>query len=79
MGLFGSHSRGTGVVGSDLDLLLLDTGATRPQIQRLLHWLLEQLPLSCALLILTPTELDQQLASGSRMAQALQSDLLWLE
>ncbi|QPN59165.1 nucleotidyltransferase domain-containing protein [Synechococcus sp. CBW1002] len=78
VGLFGSYGRGTAGVGSDLDLLLVDAAASGPQYQRLLHWPLEQLPLSCDALVLTPAELEQLLASGSRMAQELQRDLRWL-
>jgi len=39
---------------------------------------LERLPLSCDALVLTPTELQELLASGSRMAIELQRDLRWL-
>jgi len=65
-------------VGSDLDLLLVDASADGPQHQRLLRWHLEQLPLSCDALVLTPMELEELLSSGSRMAQELQRDLRWL-
>ena len=34
--LFGSYGRGDAGVGSDLDLLLIDTGSSGPQHQRLL-------------------------------------------
>ena len=78
VGLFGSYGRGTAGVGSDLDLLLLDASADGPQHQRLLRWPLEQLPLSCDALVLTPVELEELLTSGSRMAQELQRDLRWL-
>ena len=78
VGLFGSYARGTAGVGSDLDLLLLDASAEGPQHQRLLRWPLEQLPLSCGALVLTPMELEELLTSGSRMAQELQRDLRWL-
>ena len=78
VGLFGSYGRGTAAVGSDLDLLLVDAAADGPQHQRLLRWPLENLPLSCDALVLTPKELEELLASGSRMAQELQRDLRWL-
>jgi hypothetical protein len=65
-------------VGSDLDLLLVDASADGPQHQRLLRWPLEKLPLSCDAMVLTPMELEELLASGSRMAQELQRDLRWL-
>jgi hypothetical protein len=78
VGVFGSYGRGTAAVGSDLDLLLIDAQASGPQHQRLRHWPLERLPLSCDALVLTPAELEQLLAGPSRMAQELQSDLRWL-
>jgi predicted nucleotidyltransferase len=78
IGVFGSYGRSTAGVGSDLDLLIVDASADGPQYQRLLRWPLEQLPLSCDALVLTAIELEELLASGSRMAQELQRDLLWL-
>jgi predicted nucleotidyltransferase len=79
VGLFGSYARGTASVGSDLDLLLVDSNAHGPQHQRLLQWPLEHLPLSCDALVLTPLELEQLLASSSRMAVELNADLRWLD
>lgn len=79
VGVYGSYGRGTATVGSDLDLLLVDTHATGPQMQRLQHWPLEQLPLSCDALVLTPCELEELLASSSRMAKALRSNLRWMQ
>ena len=52
-------------VGSDLDLLLVDGAAIGPQQQRLLSWPWERLPLSCDVLVLTLTELQELLASGT--------------
>jgi predicted nucleotidyltransferase len=77
VGVFGSYGRGTAGVGSDLDLLLVDTGASGSQRERLRQLPLEELPLSCDALVLTPEEHEQLLASGSRMAQALQRDTRW--
>lgn len=78
IGVFGSYGRGTAGVGSDLDLLLVDAAADGPQQQRFLQWSLEQLLLSCDALVLTPMELEELLASGTRMARELQRDLLWI-
>ena len=78
VGVFGSYGRGDASVGSDLDLLLMDRSAAGPQQQRLLQWPLERLPLSCDALVLTPAELTELMASGSRMAIELQRDLRWL-
>ena len=78
VGLFGSYSRGTASVGSDLDLLLIDDLAEGAQHERLRHWPLERLPLSCDALVLTSAEFEQLIGSESRMAQELQTDLRWL-
>ena len=78
VGLFGSYGRGQAGVGSDLDLLLIDSAAAGTQQQRLLPWPLERLPLSCDALGLTPAEFEQLMASGSHMARELQRDLRWL-
>lgn len=66
-------------MGSDLDLLLLDDSAEGPQQQHLCLWPLEQLSLACDALVLTSAELDQLLASDSRMALELRRDLRWLD
>ena len=78
VGVFGSYGRGTASVGSDLDLLLVDDQAEGPQHQRLIRWPLEQLPLSCDALVLTPQELEELLAGSSRMGAELQRDLRWV-
>jgi hypothetical protein len=78
VGLFGSYSRGTASVGSDLDLLLIDDLAEGPQHERLRHWPLEHLPLSCDALVLTSSEFEQLIGGESRMAHELQADLRWL-
>ena len=78
VGVFGSYGRGDAGVGSDLDLLLIDTRAHAPQHQRLLAWPLRELPLSCDALVLTPAEHRALLASGSAMAVALARDSRWL-
>ena len=78
VGVFGSYGRGDAGVGSDLDLLLIDTDAVGPQRQRLLAWPLAELPLSCDALVLTPAEHRELLASGSAMAIALARDSCWL-
>ncbi|QVL52087.1 MAG: nucleotidyltransferase domain-containing protein [Cyanobium sp. M30B3] len=78
VGVFGSYGRGDAGVGSDLDLLLIDEDAGGPQHQRLRHWPLERLPLSCDALVLTSSELQELLAGDSRMARELRRDLRWL-
>ncbi|WP_255010095.1 nucleotidyltransferase domain-containing protein [Cyanobium sp. ATX 6F1] len=76
--VFGSYGRGSAGVGSDLDLLLIDAAASGPQHERLRGWPLEQLPLSCDALVLTPREHADLLAEGSRFALELQRDARWL-
>jgi UTP:GlnB (protein PII) uridylyltransferase len=78
VGVFGSYGRGEAGVGSDLDLLLIDRQAAGPQHQRLLVWPLEELPLSCDALVLTPSEHRDLLAEESAMATALARDSRWL-
>ena len=82
LGVFGSYGRGDAAVGSDLDLLLIDRYATGTQSQRLPKWPLEELPLACDALVLTPEEfvflLEPPSKPPGRMAQALRADLRWL-
>ncbi|MFM7169359.1 MAG: nucleotidyltransferase domain-containing protein [Cyanobium sp.] len=78
IGVFGSYGRGNAGVGSDLDLLLIDRDAAGPQHERLLVWPLEELPLSCDALVLTPQEHRELLAGGSAMGAALARDSRWL-
>lgn len=78
LGVFGSYGRGTAAFGSDLDLILVDAEASGGQVERLQQWPLDELPLSCDALVLTPAELEQRLNDGSRMAMELKSDLRWL-
>ena len=79
VGVFGSYARGTASVGSDLDLVLVDSKAEGPQHERLRLWPLERLPLSCDALVLTPQELEQLLQGSDRMAVELRADLRWLD
>lgn len=78
VGVFGSYGRGEASVGSDLDLLLIDRQTSGPQYQRLLVWALEELPLSCDALVLTPDEHRDLLAGGLAMGAALARDSRWL-
>lgn len=76
--VFGSYGRGCAGVGSDLDLLLIDAVASGPQHERVLHWPLELLPLSCDALVLTPGEHEALMTGGSRFASELERDGHWL-
>lgn len=77
LGVFGSYGRGTAAFGSDLDLILVDSGTSGEQVERLQQWPLAELPLSCDALVLTPAELEQRLDRSS-MAMELKRDLRWL-
>jgi hypothetical protein len=84
VGVFGSYGRGDAGVGSDLDLILIDAHATGSPSQRFGQWPLEQLPLSCDVLVLTPGEWQELLACPAAdagkhaMASALRQDCRWL-
>jgi len=84
VGVFGSYGRGDAGVGSDLDLVLIDAYASGTPAQRFSQWPLEQLPLSCDALVLTPKEWDALLASPATdpgihaMASALSRDCRWI-
>ena len=82
VGVYGSYGRGDAGVGSDLDLLLIDCNAHGLQRERLPQWPLEQLPLSCDALILTPEELQSILVPAEgmpgRMGKALSHECRWL-
>ena len=76
--VFGSYGRGTAGVGSDLDLLLIDTAAEGSQRCRLQHWTEALIGGAIFALVLTPGELDTLMASGQRMARELQRDARWI-
>ena len=78
VGVFGSYGRGDATVGSDLDLLIVDVAATGAQWQRLQLWSLDQLPLSCDALVLTPEEYQRLLRSEQCIGTEWQSNLRWL-
>ena len=88
VGVYGSYGRGDAGVGSDLDLVLIDTSATGTASERFRRWPFETLPLSCDALILTPKEWDQLMLTGrpnvaqdpatAAMAKALERDCRWL-
>jgi predicted nucleotidyltransferase len=78
VGVFGSYGRGEADVGSDLDLLLIDRQLSGPQQLRLLDWPLEDLPLSCDALMLTPQEHHELIAGNSAMADSLLNECRWL-
>jgi hypothetical protein len=59
-------------------LLRVDARACGLQRERLAELPLEELPLSCDALVLTPAEHDRLLAGDSRMARKLERDTRWL-
>ena len=76
--MFGSYGRGTAAFGSDLDLILVDVGASGGHVEHLQQWPLAELLLSCDALVVTPSALEQCLNDDSRMAMVLKRDLRWL-
>ena len=76
VGDFGSYRRGDASVGSDIGLLLVDESATGSQSERLWHWPLEQVHLSCDALALASDEVESLLISGTRMARELKGSAL---
>ena len=76
--MFGSYGRGTPAFGSDLDLILVDAGASGGQVEHLQQWPLADLPLGCDALVLTSAELEQRMNVDSRMAKEFRCDMRWL-
>jgi uncharacterized protein len=78
IGCFGSYARGNAGVGSDLDLVAVVRHARVPFAERSAAWPLERLPVPADLLVYTEDEWDRLIASGTRFAQVLRSEVVWL-
>ena len=74
----GSYRLGTAAFGSDLDLILVDAGASGGQVARLQHSPMAELPLTCDVLVFSPAELAQTTNDGSCMTMDLKRYLRWL-
>lgn len=63
--LFGSLARGEAVPGSDADLLVILSSATRPFMERIPHYLPVGLPLGVDVFPYTRDEIDRMLTQGN--------------
>lgn len=78
LGYFGSYARGNWGVGSDLDLIAIIKQTDEPFERRALTWDLTSLPVPAELLVYTQAEWKQLLAEGTRLAQTLLRETVWL-
>jgi uncharacterized protein len=78
IGCFGSFARGGWGVGSDLDLIVVVRHSDIPFERRGVAWDLTELPVSADLLVYTEAEWESLLASETRFARMLQSEVKWL-
>jgi predicted nucleotidyltransferase len=78
LGYFGSYARGDWGVGSDLDLVAIVATAPEPFAQRPLSWDLTSLPVPAEILIYTEPEWHALEARGSRFAQTLAREIVWV-
>ena len=77
VGYFGSYARGDGGVGSDLDVVLVVTGADLPFARRAAAWDLTRLPVPADALVYTEDEW-QRLDPASRFARVLAREVVWV-
>lgn len=78
IGCFGSYARGDAGVGSDLDLVAIVGSATRPFAERAVDWPSERLPVPADLLVYTEDEWNRLLLTGSRFANVMTNETVWL-
>ena len=78
LGYFGSYARGDWGVGSDLDLIAIVATAPELFAERPLTWDLTSLPVPAEILIYTESEWRALEAGGSRFAQTLAQEVVWV-
>jgi hypothetical protein len=78
LGYFGSYARGDWGVGSDLDLIALVREAGEPFERRALSWDLIPLPVPAELLVYTEAEWRRLLDTGSRFAETVMREAVWV-
>lgn len=78
LGFFGSYANGTWGVGSDLDLVGVVSESNAPFERRALSWNLTDLPVPAEILIYTSSEWDRLMEQGSRFAETLGRETIWL-
>ena len=76
VGYFGSYARGDWGVGSDLDLLLVVTGADEPFERRAARWDVTRLPVPAEALIYTTQEWESMV--GTRFGQTVRREAVWV-
>jgi uncharacterized protein len=77
-GYFGSYARGDWGVGSDLDFIALVREADEPFERRSLSWDLNPLPVPAELLVYTEPEWRRLLDTGSRFAETVMREAVWV-
>jgi predicted nucleotidyltransferase len=77
IGYFGSYARGDWGVGSDVDLVVVLTGASAPFERRGVEWDTASLPVPADLLVYTEAEW-RTLAERGRFAEVMARELVWL-
>jgi predicted nucleotidyltransferase len=78
LGYFGSYARGTWGVGSDLDLVAVVRQAETSFERRALSFETESLPVPAELLVYTEAEWVRLRSAGSRFAETLAREVVWL-
>ena len=78
IGYVGSYARGDWGVGSDLDLVLVVRASSEPFLRRGLSFDLGSLPVPADLLVYTEEEFERVLKSGTRFADTLKRETVWI-
>ncbi len=78
LGCFGSFARGDWGVGSDIDLIAIVRTSAERFDRRAVAWDLTQLPVPADLVVYTEAEWLALSAQGSRFAQTVEREALWL-
>lgn len=78
LGYFGSYARKDWGVGSDLDLVAVVAEARETFERRMLSWDLSELPVPAEILIYTQDEWRQLREQGTRFAQTLDQETVWV-
>ncbi len=78
IGYFGSYARGDWGVGSDLDLIIIVSGAEEPFLQRGARWNTSNLPVQADVLVYTAREWASLAAEGGRFARTVTREAVWV-
>jgi len=77
-GYFGSYARGDWGVGSDVDLVAIVRASEWPFIERARHFDTSRLPVPADILIYTEAEWEALLEQGSRFADQVRRETVWV-